>query len=130
MNIVVDSSVIIAVLFNEPEKELLIEKTRGATLYAPESLQWEIGNAFSSMLKRKRITMQEAAEAFTIFMKLAIVQPRIDIIASLRLSHSMSIYAYDAYFLQCALENDFPLITLDKRLAKIAGQLEIPTFTV
>lgn len=55
MEIVVDTSVIIAVIVDEPEKARLIESTKGASLIAPGSLYWEIGNAFSAMLKRKRI---------------------------------------------------------------------------
>jgi len=38
MNIVIDASVIIAVIANEPEKETLIELTKGANLIAPYSV--------------------------------------------------------------------------------------------
>ncbi len=36
-----------------------------------------------------------------------------------------NIYAYDAYFLQCAKQLSYPLITLDKRMKKIAYDLNI-----
>jgi uncharacterized protein with PIN domain len=49
MNIVVDTSVIIAVITNEPHKPQLIDITREVDLLAPLSLHWEIGNAFSAM---------------------------------------------------------------------------------
>ncbi len=52
MDIVLDTSVIIAVIANEPEKRVLIRLTKGAELIAPQSVHWEIGNAFSAMLKR------------------------------------------------------------------------------
>jgi len=52
MDIVVDTSVLIAVIANEPEKDRLIRQTTGADLLAPPSCHWEIGNAFSAMLRR------------------------------------------------------------------------------
>ncbi len=63
MKIVVDTSVIVAVIANEPEKTALIEMTRGSELVAPHSVHWEIGNAFSAMLRRKRLTSGEATRA-------------------------------------------------------------------
>ena len=55
MKLIIDTSVIIAVLANEPIKKKLIKLTKGVELLAPTSVHWEIGNAFSAMLKRKRI---------------------------------------------------------------------------
>ena len=56
MKIVIDTSVIIAVITNEPHRESLLQATLGAELLAPPSVHWEIGNAFSAMLKRNKIT--------------------------------------------------------------------------
>jgi len=55
MNIVVDTSVLVAVLTGEPEKPKLVQLTKGTDLLAPASVHWEIGNALAAMLKRKRI---------------------------------------------------------------------------
>lgn len=60
MKVVVDTSVIIAVIANEPEKDALIAKTKGVELLAPHSLHWKVGNAFSAMLKRQRIRLAQA----------------------------------------------------------------------
>ncbi len=60
MNLVVDTSVIIAVIANEPEKASLVTQTQGADLFAPRPIHWEIGNAFSAMLKRRRVTVEQA----------------------------------------------------------------------
>ncbi len=46
MDIVVDTSAIMAVIINEAQREILIDLTRGANLLAPASVHWEIGNAF------------------------------------------------------------------------------------
>ena len=45
MEIVVDTTVIIAVITNEATKQRLVDMTRGADLVAPASMPWEVGNA-------------------------------------------------------------------------------------
>ena len=65
MKLIVDTSVIIAVLANEPIKEKLIALTKGVELIAPMSVHWEVGNAFSAMLKRKRIDISNVANSDT-----------------------------------------------------------------
>jgi predicted nucleic acid-binding protein len=49
----------------------------------------------------------------------------LDIRAALLLACGHGLYAYDAYFLQCALEKRCPLLTLDRRLKRIATELNI-----
>lgn len=46
MDIVIDTSALIAVIVAEPERNKLIEITKGNTLIGPGSIPWEIGNAF------------------------------------------------------------------------------------
>jgi predicted nucleic acid-binding protein len=36
------------------------------------------------------------------------------------LAGRLNIYAYDAYILQCAIENNLPLISLDRNMIEIA----------
>ena len=60
MDIVIDTSAIIAVMLNEPEKKKIIQITAGNTLVGPESIRWEIGNAFSAMFKQRRISLRLA----------------------------------------------------------------------
>ena len=67
MKIVIDTSVIMAVIANEPEKEVLIRLTRGAQLIAPRSVHWEIGNAFSALFKRKRVTLAQAHRSLEVY---------------------------------------------------------------
>lgn len=64
MDLVADTSTIIAVIANEPEKPLLVAKSQGYALVAPRLLRWEINNAFSAMIKRVRITLEQAGTAF------------------------------------------------------------------
>jgi len=58
MEVIADTSTIVAVILNEPEKERIISQTVGyKEIIAPESVIYEIGNAFSAMLKRKRLNI-------------------------------------------------------------------------
>jgi len=123
-DIVVDTSVIIAVIANELEKPALVARTTGATLLAPTLLPWEVGNAFYAMLKRRRITLAQAQLALKVYRQIALRLVDVELSEALELSDRFGIYAYDAYVLQSALRLRLPLLTLDQRLgasAKRAG---------
>ncbi len=125
MNIVSDTNIFLAVALDEPEKDRIIEVTSGADAVAPEILPYEIGNALSAMLKRKQITGTEALAAQKSANRIPVRLITIDIQQSLKLAIEFSIYAYDAYFLQCAMSLSSPLITLDNRMKKVAAELNI-----
>ena len=125
MNIVLDTSAIIAAIAGEPEKAPLVEMTKGATLVVPPSVKWEIGNAFSAMLKRSRITLDQAVDAIEVYHSISMETVEINLKEAMRLVGKYNIYAYDAYILQCAIEHRLPLISLDKGLIEIAKQENI-----
>lgn len=122
MRIAVDTSVIIAVIADEPEKARLIELTKGSTIVAPPSVKWEIGNAFSAMMKKARIGLEQAIEAIEIYQEISLEIVEINLKDAIRLAGKYNIYAYDAYILQCSIEYDIPLISLDQNLINIAKQ--------
>jgi len=130
MSIVVDTSVIIAVLTNEKSKGNLIKATVGEDLIAPLSLHWEIGNAFSAMFKRKRITLSQAKKAIEYYSLIPLRFQEVDLKNALEIAKKYSIYAYDAYFLECSRKNNCALITLDKRLNTIAKKMKIKVIEV
>ncbi len=124
MNLVVDTSVIIAVIANEPEKALLVTQTQGADLFAPRSIYWEIGNAFSAMLRRQRITVEQARAAIEIYIQIPLNLTDVDLVQAVELASRLNIYAYDAYIIACAMNEKCPLLSLDSgliRAAKAAG---------
>ena len=61
--IVIDTSAIVAVITDAPEKAALIRITEDAALVAPSSVHWEVGNAFSAMIRRARLTSELAARS-------------------------------------------------------------------
>jgi predicted nucleic acid-binding protein len=120
MELVIDTSAVIAVIAGEPERSAIVERTAGATLAAPASLHWEVGNAFSAMFRRRRITLERAKQAITSYENIVLRFIDVDLGQSLELSDRLGLYAYDAYVLTCALTLRSPLITLDTKLAAAA----------
>ncbi|MBT4501997.1 MAG: type II toxin-antitoxin system VapC family toxin [Gemmatimonadetes bacterium] len=130
MDIVIDTSALIAVIVNEPEREKVIELTTGNTLIGPGSIPWEIGNAFSAMLKRDRLGLEEAQRGLEIFKSIPLRYIDPDFVNAVSISKQTKMYAYDAYFLDCALRQKAPLLTLDSRLKETAQNLKISTLEV
>ena len=130
MQLVVDTSVLIAVIADEPEKAALIAATRGTTLIAPASCHWEIGNAFSAMLKRQRITLDEAQQALAVYRQIPIRLLDVDLAEALAVAARLSIYAYDAYLIVCALNQQCGLLTLDGGLRHAAQQVGVKVIEV
>lgn len=130
MDIVIDTSALIAVIVAEPERNKIIEITKGNTLIGPGSIPWEIGNAFSAMFKRNRISLTEAKKGLSIFSSIPVRYIEPDFVKVLHLSKETNIYAYDAYFLDCAVRHKAPLLTLDKKLKTAANNLNLDTLEV
>jgi predicted nucleic acid-binding protein len=130
MEIVVDASVLIAVIVNETEKERLATMTQEAELIAPMSVHWEIGNAFSSLLKRRRVTLEQTMQAIDMYLEIPVRFVEVELANSLELANALGIYAYDAYLLRCAEKYRLPLLTLDKRLVRAAKNKGISVLEV
>ena len=129
-DLVADTSTIIAVIANEPEKPLLIAKTHGYELFAPHSLYWEIGNAFSAMIKRGRITLEQATTAIKIYERIPLTLVDVDLKQALEIVGKHKVYAYDAYMIVCALNRSCPLLTLDGGLAYAAKAAGVEVWEV
>jgi len=130
MNIVVDASIYLAVILNEPEKRVIIEHTKGVELISPEVLPFEIGNALVAMFKRKRLYKEQVVESFNIFNMISLHLATVKINKALDLSCRFNIYAYDAYYLELAERLKVPLLTLDNKMQSIAKTLKIQLIEV
>jgi predicted nucleic acid-binding protein len=118
--VIVDASVVIAVVTDEAHKPALIGMTEGAELISPASLPVELGNAFSAMFKRGRISLAEAKAAIEAYQQIPIRLTAIDLAHAIELSHQLRIYAYDAYLIACGLRHRAALLTLDRGLRDAA----------
>jgi predicted nucleic acid-binding protein len=130
MDVVADTSVVIAVLTSAAEKDRLVNITRDSGIIAPASVHWEIGNAFSSLLKRRLITALDIAEALEAYEDIPIRFVDVDLGASLQIAADLSIYAYDAYLIVCARQHHAPLLTLDRGLARAAQRMGVQVLEV
>jgi predicted nucleic acid-binding protein len=130
MDVVIDTSALVAVIVAEPERDRIVELTTGNALIGPGSIPWEIGNAFSAMFKQDRLTIGEAREGLEIFETISIRYAKPDFAHALKLAHQINMYAYDAYFLDCAIRHKAPLLTLDRKLKTAAETLNVETWEV
>jgi predicted nucleic acid-binding protein len=120
MKIVIDTSVVIAVLTNEKHRQRLIELTKGTDLVAPPSLHWEVGNTFSAMLRKRRVTLEHAGRALSAYAGIAIRFYEVALEDTLSICAKTKVYAYDAYFIACALRLKSPVLSLDNALLSAA----------
>jgi len=130
MDVVIDTSALIAVIVGEPERNRIVESTTGNTLIGPGSIPWEIGNAFSAMFKQNRLTLDEAWKGLAIFDGIPLRYIKTDFVNALKISKQANMYAYDVYFLDCAVRHKAPLLTLNRKLKIAAQDLNVETMEV
>ena len=66
-------------------------------MIAPRSVHWEIGNAFSAMLKRERIKIEQALQAVKLYRRIPIRFVDVELEETIEIADAVGIYAYDAY---------------------------------
>lgn len=130
MKIVIDTSAILAVITEQPEKKELIRHTHGATLVAPSSVHWEVGNALSAMFKRRAIGLDEALRLLESYAAIPIRLTDLALKQAVELSARLNIYAYDAYVIACAVNQRAPILTLDGGLRARARELKLDVLEV
>ena len=125
VEIVIDTSAILAAVGEQPEKAGLVRLTRGAILVAPASVHWEVGNALSAMFKRRAIGIKEAFQLLDAYAEIPIRMAEVGLKQAVELSGRLNIYAYDAYVLACVINQRAPLLTLDGGLRERARELKL-----
>ena len=130
METVIDTSAILAVVGLEPERPELIRLTKGATLVAPSSVHWEIGNAISAMFKRRAIELDEALKMVDAYRGIPIRLMDTTLLQAMEVSHKLNIYAYDAYVIGCAMNQRAPILSLDSVLQERARSLKVEVMEV
>ncbi|MDA3797916.1 MAG: type II toxin-antitoxin system VapC family toxin [Kiritimatiellae bacterium] len=130
MKITADTNTFLAVTLNEPERDKIIKLTLGHDLIAPNILPFEIGNTLSAMLKRNRLEHDELLSVWDATQQIPVDLRNINIRDALKIVSKFNIYAYDAYFLVCAISLGCPLITLDRRMIEVAQSLGIQIMEV
>ena len=119
--VVVDCSVMAALIFDEPAALDAERLLAGKALYAPTLLPYEIANVARNK-QRAGLPAVDVNAAIAEFAEhpLQCIAPPIDEVLSLALRYSLS--AYDAAYLWLSGRLHAPLATFDRRLADAARQ--------
>lgn len=88
-------------------------------------LPFEVGNALTAMMKKGSLTPEEVISAWELVQRIPVELHGVDVRSALSIAVERNLYAYDAYFLQCAIALRSPLLTLDRRLRDTARDMGI-----
>ncbi len=117
--LVVDCSVLSALLFAEPARDEALRQISGRSLHAPTLLDHEVANV--AVKKRRQDWPAASIEmALADYAELVIGLHRADIAAQVSLAQRYGLSAYDAAYLWLAAEMKVPLVTFDKKLGQAA----------
>ena len=120
---VVDASAVAAVLFFEPEAEIVRPRIAAAKLVAPTVLEYELVNVCLKKMRRHPDFRPQWQQAHRLRARLRIEHVDIDFGDLLELAGDTGLTAYDASYLWLARELHAELVTLDRRLAAAAAAI-------
>lgn len=119
--IVVDCSVLAALLFDEPERDSAARILTGKSLFAP----WLIDHEMISVgLKKASSGLADAAkQGLEDLAQLRMTRRATSSLAQWALARQENLSAYDAAYLQLAIELNAPLATYDQTLGAAAQRV-------
>jgi len=123
---VIDASFVLARLFPDekhtPKVAAYFDRFAQGKLklIAPQLLKYEVTNALRSALVQKRLTSRTAKQLLQEFLKLPIDYLEVEFEQVLTLAVKYKISAYDAAYVFLVKKKQLPLLSLDKKLAKVA----------
>jgi predicted nucleic acid-binding protein len=117
--LVVDCSVLAAVLFEEASRDEALARLSGRTLHAPTLIDHEIA---SVALKKhaQGWPADSISLALADYAEQALELHRSDVAAQCELAHRYGLSAYDAAYLWLAADMKAPLATFDRKLGEAA----------
>lgn len=133
---VLDCSVTMAWCFEDESNEYtdaILDSLQHSKAIVPTIWPLEVANVLLIAKRNKRITNIQSASFIDALCSLPIV---VDQTTSIRAMHSIFTLAgqsdltiYDAAYLELAIREKIPLLTLDKGLIKVAKRLHVPMST-
>jgi predicted nucleic acid-binding protein len=122
---VVDCSVVAAVVFDEPSRDEAARLVAGRSLHAPFLLDHEIASV--ALKKQVRGARSDALDRAIIdYLEQRVTLHRTDVTEQFALAGRYQLSAYDAAYLWLAAELRAPLVTFDRRLGE-AGAAHLGT---
>lgn len=120
---VIDSSALAAVMFNEPDADLVADVTVDQRLLAPYLLVFELASVCRKKILAEPRKRELYLEAFAGAEELPIRYADTNPSAVIALALHLGVTTYDAFYLNLALETGAPLVTVDRDLAKAAEKV-------
>ena len=120
--LIIDASCIMAVIKQEDTAQEVMTKSSGYELLSAACLPYEVGNSLSKWLKRDLMTANAAVHCYELFKQLPVTLVNVDFEKSLRYSAAEHQYAYDMYYLDCAVRHGCSILSFDEKLISIAKQ--------
>ena len=117
---VVDASALAALIFSEPEADIVAGRLEGARLAAPSLLDYELANVCLVKMRREPDRRDALRAAYRIAHRLRIESVAVDRFGVLELAEATGLTAYDASYLWVARALGAELVTLDRKLAAAA----------
>jgi predicted nucleic acid-binding protein len=121
--LVCDASVLVPMIFDEPDSALARTLTRSRRLYAPSLLRYEVASATVRRCVQEPANAKALLGAFTLSLRIPVRLMSPSWTQVVELAHAHGLSAYDASYLQLALSLRVPLATFDKRLGTVAEEL-------
>jgi predicted nucleic acid-binding protein len=126
--LVVDTSALAALVFQEPEGDAMRRRLDGAEVFAPELLRYELANTAWKKVKRQPADAAKILTALSLALddKSGLIWQDVDARDVVLLAHATGTTAYDASYLWLAASLGADLVTLDDRLARAVDELAAP----
>lgn len=131
---VLDCSIALSWCFEDeisPETDKLLERARDFGAFVPHIWTMEVANAFASAERRGRLLVSDTVGHLKLLQRLPITVASQSLPgvfgAVLDLARAQDLTAYDAAYLDLALDERMPLATRGKALIRAAAALGIPT---
>jgi predicted nucleic acid-binding protein len=105
-------------VFNELTQERIVARLQGASLHAPNLLEYEVANACLKKMRASPGERQLLLEAFSFLNALSITLERINVAEAIALAERTKLSLYDASYLWLARALDAELVTLDDKLVR------------
>jgi predicted nucleic acid-binding protein len=126
MEIVLDTSALIAVIADEPEADIVLKYSQNVAFVSPSVISFEVANSLSRMLRKGLIKdYRKMADLIDSFQQIPIKLFENNLQDVIKIVWDYKIYAYDAFFLETAKSLNLPLLTLDRDMKKIGRDFGI-----
>lgn len=122
---VVDTSALGAVVFAERTGERVTAALRDAQLVAPALLGYELANVCLKKIRANPEQRSDLLAAFANWQRMSIELFDVDHYGALSVAEQHGLTTYDASYLWLAQRLNVELVTLDRRLARAAGALQL-----